>query len=47
MSEADERIEAASSFVLQSPPGEINDVLNGLDPYNSSTFTRLTVHSMY
>jgi len=25
-----ERIEAASSFLLQSPPGEINDVLNGL-----------------
>ncbi|KAF8840766.1 F-actin capping protein, alpha subunit [Paxillus ammoniavirescens] len=28
MSEADDRIEAAASFVLQSPPGEINDVLN-------------------
>ncbi|KAF7309642.1 F-actin-capping protein subunit alpha [Mycena indigotica] len=25
---ASERIEAASSFLLQSPPGEINDVLN-------------------
>ncbi|KAL4080994.1 F-actin-capping protein subunit alpha [Scleroderma citrinum] len=25
---ADERIQAASTFVLQSPPGEINDVLN-------------------
>ena len=24
-----ERIEAASKFLLQSPPGEINDVLNG------------------
>jgi len=24
-----ERIRAASSFLLQSPPGEINDVLNG------------------
>ena len=24
-----ERIEAASRFLLQSPPGEINDVLNG------------------
>ena len=27
---ATERIQAASSFLLQSPPGEINDVLNGL-----------------
>ncbi|EJD39947.1 F-actin capping protein, alpha subunit [Auricularia subglabra TFB-10046 SS5] len=27
---ADERIEAASSFLLQSPPGEINDVLNDI-----------------
>lgn len=26
---AEERIEAASKFLLQSPPGEINDVLNG------------------
>lgn len=25
-----ERIQAASNFILQSPPGEINDVLNGL-----------------
>lgn len=25
----DPRIAAASSFLLQSPPGEINDVLNG------------------
>jgi capping protein alpha len=24
-----DRIQAASSFILQSPPGEINDVLNG------------------
>ena len=24
-----ERIQAASKFLLQSPPGEINDVLNG------------------
>ena len=27
--DAAERIEAASKFLLQSPPGEINDVLNG------------------
>ena len=25
----EERIQAASNFILQSPPGEINDVLNG------------------
>ena len=25
----DPRIAAASSFLLQSPPGEINDILNG------------------
>lgn len=25
-----ERIQIASSFLLQAPPGEINDVLNGL-----------------
>ncbi|KZV96424.1 F-actin capping protein, alpha subunit, partial [Exidia glandulosa HHB12029] len=28
--DANERIEAASSFLLQSPPGEINDVLNDI-----------------
>lgn len=28
MSQVDERVQVASSFVLQSPPGEINDVLN-------------------
>ena len=27
--DATERIQAASNFLLQSPPGEINDVLNG------------------
>jgi hypothetical protein len=27
--DATERIQAASQFLLQSPPGEINDVLNG------------------
>ena len=26
---AEERIQAAAKFLLQSPPGEINDVLNG------------------
>ncbi|KAG8214455.1 F-actin-capping protein subunit alpha [Butyriboletus roseoflavus] len=29
MADSDERIQVASAFVLQSPPGEINDVLNG------------------
>jgi hypothetical protein len=29
MSEEEERIETVSKFLLQSPPGEINDVLNG------------------
>lgn len=28
--ESHERIQAACDFLLQSPPGEINDVLNGL-----------------
>ena len=27
--DANDRIQAASNFLLQSPPGEINDVLNG------------------
>jgi len=27
--DAEERIQAVSQFLLQSPPGEINDVLNG------------------
>lgn len=27
--DATERIQAASKFLLQAPPGEINDVLNG------------------
>lgn len=25
-----EKIQAASNFLLQSPPGQINDVLNGM-----------------
>lgn len=28
--DANDRIRAASNFLLQSPPGEINDVLNGM-----------------
>ena len=30
--EAEERIKTASQLLLQSPPGEINDVLNGMSP---------------
>jgi hypothetical protein len=29
LSEEEQRIETVSRFLLQSPPGEINDVLNG------------------
>lgn len=29
-----ERIQAVSKFLLESPPGEINDVLNGILPFN-------------
>jgi hypothetical protein len=33
---AEERIQAVSQFLLQSPPGEINDVLNGtVDPFDA------------
>ena len=33
---AEERIQAISKFLLQSPPGEINDVLNGtVDPFDA------------
>lgn len=32
--DAQERIRAASKFLLQSPPGEINDVLNGMGPFS-------------
>jgi hypothetical protein len=28
--DATERVQAAAQFLLQSPPGEINDVLNGM-----------------
>jgi len=28
--EVSERIQAVSKFLLESPPGEINDVLNGI-----------------
>lgn len=28
--EVSERIQAVSKFLLESPPGEINDVLNGM-----------------
>lgn len=28
--ETSERIQISSGFLLQAPPGEINDVLNGL-----------------
>lgn len=30
--EALERVQAVSKFLLESPPGEINDVLNGTIP---------------
>ncbi|KAG9315930.1 F-actin-capping protein subunit alpha [Chiua virens] len=30
MADSDDRIQVASAFVLQSPPGEINDVLNDI-----------------
>ena len=30
MMEVSERIQAVSKFLLESPPGEINDVLNGI-----------------
>jgi len=30
--EVSERIQAVSKFLLESPPGEINDVLNGIPP---------------
>lgn len=26
-----EQVQAVANFVLQSPPGEINDVLNGME----------------
>lgn len=44
-----ERIEAASKFLLQAPPGEINDVLNGnmLPTHLSSYVTHHTLHQMY
>lgn len=29
-----ERIQAVSKFLLESPPGEINDVLNGILPFD-------------
>jgi capping protein alpha len=29
MADTEERIRTASQFILQAPPGEINDVLNG------------------
>ena len=38
MMEVSERIQAVSKFLLESPPGEINDVLNGI--------LLLTVHSL-
>jgi len=37
-----ERIQAASNFLLQSPPGEINDVLNGLSMSLQSSRVVLT-----
>lgn len=42
--DAEERIQAASKFLLQAPPGEINDVLNGecfQHPKSSSVYTEL------
>ncbi|KAF8073794.1 F-actin-capping protein subunit alpha [Lyophyllum atratum] len=39
--DAKERIQAASNFLLQSPPGEINDVLN--DEYNLAQFITVDV----
>jgi hypothetical protein len=43
MSEEDQkRIETVSQFLLQSPPGEINDVLNGT--VDRVFDTRITLH---
>jgi hypothetical protein len=42
--DAEERIQAVSQFLLQSPPGEINDVLNGtVDPLSYIPRSRSTL----
>ena len=35
-----ERIQTACAFLLQAPPGEINDVLNGMDLRFSTSLGR-------
>lgn len=35
--DASDRVQAVANFVLQSPPGEINDVLNGMEYLRSTT----------
>jgi len=45
--EAEERIQAVSQFLLQSPPGEINDVLNGTVTFYQKSRSRsaLTIYA--
>jgi hypothetical protein len=43
MADTEERIRTASQFILQAPPGEINDVLNGEPPVPA---LRVLVHLM-
>jgi hypothetical protein len=43
--EVSERIQAVSKFLLESPPGEINDVLNGILPSNVHPHRRVDLIS--
>ncbi len=42
--DAEDRIQAVSHFLLQSPPGEINDVLNGTVDPSLHIHTALSTH---
>ena len=45
--DAEERIQAVSQFLLQSPPGEINDVLNGTVETPLKAQIALSAHAIY
>lgn len=46
MADSDDRIEVASAFVLQSPPGEINDVLNGSRSHTLLDLLRILMQTL-
>jgi capping protein alpha len=46
MMSSDDRVQVATSFILQSPPGEINDVLNGAHHLSCFLFHAMLIDTL-